>query len=273
MKLLVHGCPMKDDSLPLSSYGISLPPPGPPSPPEDDSFRARGRRSGFLSGLWPSILENSKPPPVFKIRMIGSTATKAVVSDRPDLRPPAPTEKPATAPAPTEAVGAATVLDERSLATQITDLVDEAKRTLGPQVDELESSLAPPAPRSPRNSLTPPPAPAAMAKTLSGSSTPLHVYLSEMLLQRLLKLDSFSVPADWTAARAARKEGVRTIQTYLGGSRHTGVLLPDSDAVECRPSRFGAVRAAEAGEKYPRCVARNESRPSMRELTRTRTGR
>lgn len=41
------------------------------------------------------------------------------------------------------------------------------------------------------------------------------IFLSELLIQTLLALDSFAIEPDWTEARKARKEGVRRVQGLL----------------------------------------------------------
>ena len=41
------------------------------------------------------------------------------------------------------------------------------------------------------------------------------MYVSEMLLQALLKLDSYDIDARWTEARKTRKEGIKSIQEVL----------------------------------------------------------
>lgn len=219
MKLLVHGTPMKDDSLPLSAYGIAEDRQARPISP---SFADGRRKSGFLSGLWPQATQTRK---IFRIRMIGSKETHAVVSDRPDLKP-----KPdgtAASAAPPAAVSGASTMDEGGMVEKINEVTKETATNWGPKVDELEASLLParpgrsttaPGPASSEPRLGQPRSPSATPA--SGRSTPsgppMHVWLSEMLLQRLLKLDSFDIPSEWTKARAARKEGVRLVQGLLG---------------------------------------------------------
>lgn len=92
--------------------------------------------------------------------------------------------------------------------------LDDASRTTpGKPTSSTLPSTAPshPAPQSALPAAPVPSPPTPTFTTLERS----HARLSEILLQGLLALDGTTVPPDWTQARAARKEAVRSVQRGL----------------------------------------------------------
>lgn len=79
------------------------------------------------------------------------------------------------------------VASEATITAQIKQLLDKASADSQAHMDSLSSE-------------TP-------QKTL--------LYLSEILLQTMLKLDSLDIDPSWQEARKARKEGIKSIQARL----------------------------------------------------------
>ena len=131
-----------------------------------------------------------KKPRELRITMIGSKSTSAIVSDRlPGTSAPSvPQHKPPSL--------AASALDEPRVVAQIDSLVNNTLSKLKPSLDNILAVAK-----------SSQPAPEAVKQQ--------HAYVSEMLLQALLKLDSFDIEVSWTDARRARKEGIRSVQNVL----------------------------------------------------------
>ena len=138
-------------------------------------------------GLGNSVAAGKKPRDL-KITMIGSKDTQATVSDRLPGNASESKQLPAQS--------SASPLDEPRVVAQIDSLVGSTLSKLKPSLDNIFSVAK-----------SSQPAPEAVKQQ--------HAYVSEMLLQALLKLDGFDIEARWTDARKARKEGIRNVQGVL----------------------------------------------------------
>lgn len=219
MKLIHSGAVMKDDLTSLSAYGlVDLTP-----PPSDPSSSTPTPSPSFWDS-WSFGGASNKKQKVVKIVMLGSKETEGrVTEDRLGGRR-IPIAEPIVEKEPEI---------ESSIVAQIVELSGDKLDALEPQIKELEDYLA--SPVVPTSTLAAPPSvPSTDAPTSSASTTAdlvatppastqapttinarTPIFLSEILIQALLKLDSFQISSDWTDARKARKEAVRKVQLLL----------------------------------------------------------
>jgi hypothetical protein len=175
MKLITSGFVLKDDRAPLSACGLG----------SDD---ADGSSKGFFKGWGWGWSQNPASPPAPRrhrekiITMIGSPETQAVVSDR------LPTSSSSSSSQQTPTRAEPPARDEPSIVAAIAKIADGALGDALPKIDSLERG------------------------ELADTQPAQHVVLSEVLLQNLLKVDSFDIKPEWTEARKARKDAVKRIQ-------------------------------------------------------------
>lgn len=190
---------MKDDQAPLSAYrNID-------DSQHDHDSAEDPSRPRFWNALLSGIRKSQKP--LMRIRMVGSGETRAVVSDRPDLQP-----APSAPPVP---LATAAIVDQPSLASRIRTTTQQTLDQVFPQVEQLEG-LPPPTNPQPEPESESDANPQNQRESIAILTR--FAGLSETLLQALLKLDGFEIDVEWTEARAARKEGVRAVQSLLGMS-------------------------------------------------------
>ncbi|CAH7667226.1 hypothetical protein PPACK8108_LOCUS1625 [Phakopsora pachyrhizi] len=206
MKLYHKGGLMRDDNAPLSSYHDDR---------QDDIDSSRGQSDGLFSrhmfwGTFLSGLKKNQRQPM-KIRMVGSRESRAVVTDRPDLQGNddlVVVLDPSTSyhhePLP--------VLDESGITSLIRELTQSAIDKCLPRVEELERQKIP---QSSDQATEVANVDSQSAVKPVKSVNDEFVFLSENLLQSLLKLDGVQIESDWSEARVARKEGVRAVQGLL----------------------------------------------------------
>lgn len=190
-KLILNGAMMQKD-FPLKAYGLALPPLG----DSEDSYSSDPNRipSSSLRGLLSKWgLGNSpvagKRSRELKVTLIGSAQTGSRVTDHLAQAGSAS----GSGSARQKQTAAQQPIDEARIVAQIDSLVSSTLSRLKPDLDQLFSL------------------PLEEATLLKRK----QVYLSEMLLQTLLKLDGFEIDSRWTDARKARKEGIRSIQGML----------------------------------------------------------
>ena len=175
-----------------------------PSDSDDQYDPEKTPSSGFRTLLNKWGLGNSpasgKKIRELKITLVGSPKTAAVVSDRlPSSSGAAPasaqtsSSSSLTGKRPAAEANSNTALDEPRVVAQIDSLVNNTLNKLRPDLQALFSL------------------PIEQAK----KEQQKHLYLSEMLLQTLLKLDGFEVDPRWTEARKVRKEGIKKVQGIL----------------------------------------------------------
>lgn len=181
--------------LPLKVYGLVR-----PSDSDDQYDPDKTPSSGFRTLLNKWGLGNSpasgKKVRELKITLVGSPKTAAAVSDQAASSRAGASKASTTSaaagkrPAPE---ASAPALDEPRVAAQIDSLVNNTLTKLRPDLQGLFSL------------------PIEQAR----QEKQKHLYLSEMLLQTLLKLDGFEVDPRWTEARKVRKEGIKKVQGIL----------------------------------------------------------
>ena len=178
--------------FPLKAYGLALPPLGDseesysPDPNKIPSSSLRGLLSKWGLGNSPVAGKRSRE---LKVTLIGSAQTGSRVTDHLAQAGPAS----GSGSARQKQAAQQQPLDEARIVAQIDSLVSSTLSRLKPDLDQLFSL------------------PLEEATLLKRK----QVYLSEMLLQTLLKLDGFEIDSRWTDARKARKEGIRSIQDML----------------------------------------------------------
>ena len=216
MKLIHSGAVMKDDLTSLAAYGlVDLTP-----PPSDPSSSAPTPSPSFWDS-WSFGGGSNKKQKLVKIVMLGSKETEGrVTEDRLGGRR-IPIAEPIVEKEPEI---------ESNVVAEILALSGDKLDALEPQIKELEDYLAAPPASTPTSTTTtssaPPsapstdaPSPSSAAATAAPPPTTINartpIFLSEILIQSLLKLDSFQISSDWTEARKARKEAVRKVQLLL----------------------------------------------------------
>jgi len=196
-KLIMNGGVMQKD-LPLKVYGLVK-----PSDSDDQYDPEKTPSSGFRTLLNKWGLGNSpasgKKIRELKITLVGNPKTAAVVSDRlpgsSGSEPDAAKASSASAAGkrPAAEANSNSAMDEPRVAAQIDSLINNTLNKLRPDLQGLFSL------------------PIEQAR----QEKQKHLYLSEMLLQTLLKLDGFEVDRRWTEARRVRKEGIKKVQGIL----------------------------------------------------------
>ena len=196
LTLLCRLIPLAD--LPLKVYGLVK-----PSDSDDQYDPEKTPSSGFRTLLNKWGLGNSpasgKKIRELKITLVGNPKTAAVVSDRlpgsSGSEPDAAKASSASAAGkrPAAEANSNSAMDEPRVAAQIDSLINNTLNKLRPDLQGLFSL------------------PIEQAR----QEKQKHLYLSEMLLQTLLKLDGFEVDRRWTEARRVRKEGIKKVQGIL----------------------------------------------------------
>jgi len=246
-KLIMGGAIMQKD-LPLQTYGLVR-------PSLADKVDKKGRNSDksdnddllpslgirdLLSkwGLGNTSLATGKKRQTPTIRLIGSKETSAVVSDRLPGNSSSSSTNDSRRHQQQEgsrmAAGATRneELDEKRTIAKIDSLVNTSLEKLD---EPLKKYLDAPPPTAAGDTSS-----TVVAAPLSKEeSQKQHAYLSEILLQALLKLDSIEITnSDHTEARKFRKESIRKIQG----------ILDQVDAVKERNSRQPAAAGAGTGQ-------------------------
>lgn len=173
-----------------------------PSDSDDQYDPEKTPSSGFRTLLNKWGLGNSpasgKKVRELKITLVGNPKTAAVVSDRSaasngQASPASTGSSLAAGKRPAADAQSNSALDEPRVIAQIDSLVQNTLTKLRPELQGLFSL------------------PIEQAR----QEKQKHLYLSEMLLQTLLKLDGFEVDSRWTEARRVRKEGIKKVQGIL----------------------------------------------------------
>ena len=211
IKILINGGMTRLDEAPLSKYGL-VDDGTANDNDDDDSFFSRGR--------WESWAGFRNKRQRKRITMIGSAESQAHVRDTAASRQQQQQQQARSGKASQqqqqeeEARGAPE--DEPALARRIRETRDKALGPIMPELDKLERYFA-----SLNNNAAAPQQqgqvqPRAAAEDVNERPNErLPVFLSETLLQSLLKLDSIEIPVGWQDARKERKEAVRDVQAVL----------------------------------------------------------
>lgn len=209
MKLISSGALLKDDLTSLETYGLVDLPPAPTSSESSTS-------SSW--DFWSLLGRGDSTRKLKKIIMLGSKETSARVDDRLYERRVPVQEEPVPKVEETEeqlVKGMTEMLGNN--VDQIIEALEGIERWLArataagivPAVDASPAEVV----VAVEGSDAPPPAPTPEPIETPTSRT--LIYLSEGLLQLLLKLDSLDIPSTFMEARKARKEGVRKLQGAL----------------------------------------------------------
>ncbi|BGP00183.1 hypothetical protein RTG_01983 [Rhodotorula toruloides ATCC 204091] len=207
-KLIYAGAVLKDDLLPLSAYGLV---------DDDESVASDGAEEGAKKSFWDSwalMGRGGAKKKVKKLVMLGSKDVSARVDDRLSQRKDLADLAAQSSSSAGEGVSGGAeekkVDSEEAVQRRIREISTQKLDELEPQVKQVESWLAQEQTRRasfPSISAEDPDAPAPPRRTL--------LYLSEVLLQGLLKLDSIEIPSGYAEARRERKEAVRRVQEVL----------------------------------------------------------
>ncbi|GAA5970068.1 hypothetical protein JCM8115_002725 [Rhodotorula mucilaginosa] len=232
-KLIYAGAVLKDDLLPMSAYGLVESDPSStsssdPNAAAETSSSSKGRSFWDSWSLMGGRKTSNNKKGLKKLVMLGSATVSARVDDHlatrkdlQDLAAASPSGSVASAPSTTPtAVGEGgdsekKVDSEETVQSRIRQVAVHKLDELEPQVKQVETWLAQEqarrrqrqqqaTPDEEEDDAAPPPPPKR-----------LLLYLSENLLQGLLKLDSIEIPSGYTEARKERKEAVRKVQEVL----------------------------------------------------------
>lgn len=196
-QLIFSGGLLKDDLAPLSSYGLVN------DAPESSSD------SNARMSFWDTwSFRSTSTRKLKKLVMLGSKDVSARVDDRlatrSDLLRPGSEE--IVPPKPQET--------EEQVVARIQETAKTKLAELEPMIQHVEKYItqesgdAPPKTSGPdEEATTPIPVETPNPRAL--------IFLSEALLQALLKLDSIDIPGGYEQARAERKQGVKTLQAAL----------------------------------------------------------
>lgn len=178
-KLIYSGAVLKDDLATLATYDLIDAPPA--------------SSSSSTTSFWDnwSFTGNNKTRKLKRLVMLGDKDVARVLDRKIPIEEPPP-EKVAD--------------DEVTLVKKIGDIVENSVREWEPKILQLESYLAE------RRS----------GAEVETDSAPVEapnprtaIWLSEVLLQSLLKLDSFDIPSGFSDARKERKAAVKSLQSAL----------------------------------------------------------
>lgn len=185
--------------LPLKTYGLVRPS---MSDEAQAALEKEREASGPVSTSWRNLLDKwglsntplaGKKYKPLKLTMIGSPETSAVVSDRLPSTSSAGTSSGNRPSTPSQQASS----DEPRTINQINELVSSTLARLQSSLNNLflasKSSQA----------------------LKSDAIKQQQLYVSEILLQTLLKLDSFDIDSNWTEARKVRKTAIKQIQDTL----------------------------------------------------------
>ncbi|GAA6005687.1 BAG family molecular chaperone regulator [Rhodotorula paludigena] len=218
-KLIYSGAVLKDDLAPLSAYGLVDEDPSPAAADSDDQPSGGGAKKSFWDS-WSFTgragrAGGASAKKLKKLVMLGSKDVSARVDDRlaqrKDLQDLAAPDAAAAAGgqgAGGAGAGAAQSKEaetEEALRARIREIAGSKLDELEPQVKQVEAWLE--QARAAEGGEGGAERPAPPQRTL--------LFLSEVLLQGLLKLDAIEIPGGYADARKERKEAVKRVQGVL----------------------------------------------------------
>lgn len=184
-QLIYSGGLLKDDLAPLSSYDLV------------DSDPTAGD-SDAPTSFWDSwSFRSTSTRKLKKLVLLGSKTTSAVVNDHLSAR------RDLLLPGSEEVVPPKPVEDEATVISKINVISTSKLDELRPMIKGVEDYLADLQGEKGADEPAPAPNPRAL------------IFVSEALLQALLKLDSIDIQSGYTEARTARKQGVKVLQAEL----------------------------------------------------------
>ncbi|GAA6044385.1 hypothetical protein JCM8097_006572 [Rhodosporidiobolus ruineniae] len=204
-KLIFSGAVLKDDLAPLSAYQLV---------DADDAATSADAGEGKPKSFWDSWSftgRSGSKKKLKKLVMLGSKDVSARVDDRlsqrKDLQDLAAAESASGAAgggAPSEPKA---VDDEPTVQRRIKEISTDRLAELEPRVAQVEAYIAQEQKRKRGE--------AVEGEELSAPQQRTLLFLSETLLQGLLRLDSIEIPGTYAGARAERKEAVKRVQQVL----------------------------------------------------------
>ncbi|GAA97017.1 uncharacterized protein L969DRAFT_234557 [Mixia osmundae IAM 14324] len=200
-KLIISGFVAKDDAATMAQLGL-VDGPSSKAQVEEPNFSSLMKGWGAAIGLY----NDGKKKKEKRITLIAAAEASGRVSDRP--------EGVAGQGSVATSGRKSAARDEPTLVQSIKAISDDATQRLETQIVELEGSASGHPVAISADRLASPAHEDSRPGTPS-QTVPLHVRLSEALLQILLKLDSVDVPPEWQEARLARKNAVREVQSKL----------------------------------------------------------
>ncbi|GAA5975284.1 hypothetical protein JCM11641_005918 [Rhodosporidiobolus odoratus] len=198
-KLIFSGAVLRDDLLPLSSYQLV----------DDESadFSANdGDKPRSFWDSWSFAGRSGSKKKLKKLVMLGSKDVSARVDDRLSTRKDLQDLAAAETAAPSSS-SEAKVDDEATVQRRIKEIAEDRLTDLEPKVGQVEAYIQQ-VQKKRRGE-------AVEEEELSAPQSRTLLFLSETLLQALLRLDSIEVPGSFAQARADRKEAVKRVQSVL----------------------------------------------------------
>lgn len=197
-KLIFSGAVLKDDLAPMSSYQLV----------DDVPIPSAADSEGAKTSFWDtwSFTGRGSNKKLKKLVMLGSKDVSARVDDRLTTRKDL-VALAAEAAAPAEIQ----VEDEETVQRRIKENSSDRLVDLEPKVERVEAYIK----QEQQKKAGKAPALAEGEEELSAPQPRTLLFLSENLLQSLLRLDSIEIQSSYAAARAERKEAVKRVQGVL----------------------------------------------------------
>lgn len=226
-KLIYSGAVLKDDLASLSAYGLT--------DDEPSSSSSANATDGAKKSFWDSWSfagrgAATKGRKLKKLVMLGSKDVSARVDDRLAQRKDLTDLAAADAAAVGAGVGAGAgaggagagqgkeAESEEAMRARIRDVAGQKLDELEPQVRQVEEWLSQAqaqAQASASSAATATADPSSPAADAPAPPSRTLLFLSEVLLQGLLKLDAFEIPSQYADARKERKDAVKRVQATL----------------------------------------------------------
>lgn len=200
--LIANGAILKDDLAPLSAFGLV------DEEPEASTSTITTPSPSFWE-TWSFRGTKNSGRKLKKLILIGSKETINRVDDKLFSRQIPQQEE----------VVEKVIDDEVTVISKINEISGQKLDELLPEIDKLDAWLA----QEAKGETAPVEVPAVEGEEqIEDSSTVLEkphpraaIFLSEALLQSLLRLDGFDIPSTYLEARKERKEAVRKLQGAL----------------------------------------------------------
>lgn len=178
---------MRDDLAPLAAYGLV----------DEDPTQASTAASTSFWDTW-SFKGRDSGRRLKRIQLIGSKEVSGMVDDKLISR---------AVPVQEETVEKA-LDDEETVVGKIGEISGKGLDELEPEIAKLEAWLA----QEKSGTVT---EGEESAVVLEKPNPRTSIWLSEALLQNLLRLDGFEIPSTYTDARKTRKDAVKKLQSAL----------------------------------------------------------
>ncbi|GAA5897944.1 uncharacterized protein JCM6883_000869 [Sporobolomyces salmoneus] len=212
-KLIYSGAVLKDDLAPLTAFGLVNEESTQPSSSNDDDSTEGGKLKSFWDS-WSFTGKNStSQKKIKKLVMLGSKDVSArIVDDRLSTRKDLQDLKAAAGEGSERVETEKKVESEETISKRIKQISTEKLAELEPQVTQVEGWIV----DQKKERAEAEAGGEGEGETKKAGPPPrILLYLSEILLQGLLKLDSIEIPSGYENARKERKEAVKQVQDVL----------------------------------------------------------